>query len=223
MITNSSQHAVQLCNLLQNRFYTSRAWRTIRRHALSIYGPKCQCCNVGATKRKPLHVDHIKPRSLYPTLALSMMNLQILCESCNSSKSNTSETDYRSGVAKTCASMYVKGANVRTILKEQQGFIRDHDDEKRRRLEQSKLDKQHSITTKKQLNPSTTCDKLPKKLRMKQSADFRSMQTQFLETVRSLPTPHDVTVFVAECYGVLGQQMTDRLVSVCNIKHRMGR
>ncbi len=43
----------------------------------------------------PLHVDHIKPRSKYPDLALDINNLQILCESCNLGKGAWDETDFR--------------------------------------------------------------------------------------------------------------------------------
>jgi hypothetical protein len=33
-----------------------------------------------------LHVDHVKPRSKYPELALDLDNLQILCAACNTRK-----------------------------------------------------------------------------------------------------------------------------------------
>jgi 5-methylcytosine-specific restriction endonuclease McrA len=42
-----------------------------------------------------MHVDHIKPKSRYPHLALKFDNLQVLCETCNIEKSNIDETDYR--------------------------------------------------------------------------------------------------------------------------------
>jgi 5-methylcytosine-specific restriction endonuclease McrA len=41
-----------------------------------------------------LEVDHVKPRSKYPELALDLDNTQILCRACNSKK-GTAETDYR--------------------------------------------------------------------------------------------------------------------------------
>jgi 5-methylcytosine-specific restriction endonuclease McrA len=52
----------------------------------------------GRSKRKHgvvIHVDHIKPKSKYPELALEYNNLQLLCEDCNLGKSNKYETDYR--------------------------------------------------------------------------------------------------------------------------------
>ena len=42
-----------------------------------------------------IHVDHIKPRSKYPHLALVFENMQILCEDCNLGKSNVDATDWR--------------------------------------------------------------------------------------------------------------------------------
>ena len=75
-------------------FYTSRPWRALRYEALRVLGRKCQCC--GATG-KEMHVDHIKPRSLFPALELELSNLQILCADCNLGKSNKDQTDWRPG------------------------------------------------------------------------------------------------------------------------------
>lgn len=77
-------------------FFRTRAWRALRYRVLKKHGGKCQCC--GATARSsgaPLHVDHIKPRSKFPELALEEENLQALCNLCNMGKSNTDETDWR--------------------------------------------------------------------------------------------------------------------------------
>jgi len=76
-------------------FYDSREWLELRYKALATYGAKCQCC--GATRQSgvEIHVDHIKPRSLFPKLQLRLDNLQILCRPCNIGKSNTDETDWR--------------------------------------------------------------------------------------------------------------------------------
>jgi len=77
-------------------FYISPEWRTLRVRVLSKYDCKCMMCG-----RSPkdygivIHVDHIKPRSKYPDLALCFENLQLLCEDCNIGKSNKYETDYR--------------------------------------------------------------------------------------------------------------------------------
>jgi len=75
-------------------FYNSLNWKRLRYQALARSAGKCQCC--GATGDKsPLHVDHIKPRSKYPELALDISNLQVLCADCNIGKLNQDETDWR--------------------------------------------------------------------------------------------------------------------------------
>jgi 5-methylcytosine-specific restriction endonuclease McrA len=42
-----------------------------------------------------MHVDHIKPRSRFPHLELSLDNLQVLCAACNVGKGNRDEIDWR--------------------------------------------------------------------------------------------------------------------------------
>ena len=46
----------------------------------------------------PIHVDHIKPRSTHPELALDPNNLQVMCDDCNLGKSNTDQIDWRDSV-----------------------------------------------------------------------------------------------------------------------------
>ena len=72
-------------------FYRTREWREARYQALRTHGTSCQCC--GAQGK--VHVDHIKPRSLFPDLELNPSNLQVLCEDCNIGKSNKDSTDWR--------------------------------------------------------------------------------------------------------------------------------
>lgn len=74
-----------------SEFYKSPRWRALREKALKLHGRACQRC--GDTTK--LHVDHIKPRSKNHHLAFDLNNLQILCEDCNTRKSNLHETDYR--------------------------------------------------------------------------------------------------------------------------------
>lgn len=73
-------------------FYQSTEWRKLRYKAFEKYGTICldPHCNNQAT-----HVDHVKPRSLRPDLALDINNLQVLCEDCNRIKSNKSDVDFR--------------------------------------------------------------------------------------------------------------------------------
>jgi len=44
-----------------------------------------------------IHVDHIKPRSLFPKLELVFDNMQVLCKKCNLDKGNKNDIDYRFG------------------------------------------------------------------------------------------------------------------------------
>ena len=72
-------------------FYDSEPWRLIRLQVFKKYAKVCMKCG----SKKKLHIDHIKPRSLYPELELTFDNLQILCETCNMEKSNKNCIDYR--------------------------------------------------------------------------------------------------------------------------------
>lgn len=76
-------------------FFTSKAWRGLRYKALVKFGARCQCCGISGADGAVMHVDHIKPRSKYPDLALELSNLQVLCADCNIGKSNRDQTDWR--------------------------------------------------------------------------------------------------------------------------------
>lgn len=76
----------------RKNFYQSQEWRELRYRALTIHGARCQACR---SKNGPMHVDHIKPRSKFPKLALDIHNVQVLCEDCNMGKSNKSCEDWR--------------------------------------------------------------------------------------------------------------------------------
>lgn len=80
-------------------FYRSREWKAIRYQALAAAVGRCACCGATASAGAVLHVDHIKPRSKFPELALDLSNLQVLCAACNQGKSNIDETDWRSSAA----------------------------------------------------------------------------------------------------------------------------
>jgi len=73
-------------------FYDSREWQELKYATLRKYGRKCMACGVSSEE---IHVDHIKPRSKYPHLALEIDNLQVLCRICNMGKSNKYEDDWR--------------------------------------------------------------------------------------------------------------------------------
>lgn len=91
-----SQQAKKIRALKQGRtengFYEKTEWRDLRYRVLRHWGRTCMLC--GAT-RCELHVDHIKPRSKFPDIALEFDNLQVLCRPCNMGKSNKDETDWR--------------------------------------------------------------------------------------------------------------------------------
>lgn len=76
-------------------FYYSEVWRALRFKVLKKSSGCCCLCGNGPEPGKPLHVDHIKPRSLYPHLELEENNLQVLCYDCNLGKGNTDDTDWR--------------------------------------------------------------------------------------------------------------------------------
>ena len=89
-----SQYHIKIQKTVEesNNFYDSREWLDIRYRVLVKYGRECMCC--GKTKGV-MNVDHIKPRSLYPELALEFDNLQVLCPDCNTGKSNKYFDDLR--------------------------------------------------------------------------------------------------------------------------------
>lgn len=69
-------------------FYRSSSWRKLRFSVIAERESKCCACGATPKDGISLHVDHIKPRSKYPELALDPNNLQILCEDCNLGKSD---------------------------------------------------------------------------------------------------------------------------------------
>ena len=75
-----------------DEFYRSRKWRELRYEILRERGAVCELCG---SIEAPLHVDHIRPRSKYPQLALDRKNLQVLCEACNLGKGVRYEDDFR--------------------------------------------------------------------------------------------------------------------------------
>ena len=76
-------------------FLQTYEWRKVRMEALKKYGAKCQCCGTTPAHGAIMNVDHIKPRKLFPSLALDINNLQILCHDCNHGKGNWDMTDWR--------------------------------------------------------------------------------------------------------------------------------
>lgn len=67
-------------------FYRTQEWRNLRFEVLAESNRRCLLCGSSPESGIKLHVDHIKPRSLFPELALEKSNLQVLCEDCNLGK-----------------------------------------------------------------------------------------------------------------------------------------
>lgn len=82
-------------SVASNAFLASYEWRKVRMQALKKYGPRCMCCGATPANGAIMNVDHIKPRKLFPELALDVNNLQILCHDCNHGKGNWDQTDWR--------------------------------------------------------------------------------------------------------------------------------
>ena len=70
-------------------------WRRVRYFALKESDGACCLCGRTVKDGIKLHVDHIKPKSIYPELTYEPSNLQVLCCDCNIGKSNLDETDWR--------------------------------------------------------------------------------------------------------------------------------
>jgi len=81
--------------ICSNDFLNCFQWRKVRIEAIKKYGASCQCCGASVKDGIKINVDHIKPRKEFPNLALSISNLQILCNECNYGKGNWDKTDWR--------------------------------------------------------------------------------------------------------------------------------
>jgi len=70
------------------RFYQSAEWRLLRTKIIKSHQNVCRICRKKLTEKGDVTIDHVLPRSKFPESALDIANLQVLCRSCNSSKSN---------------------------------------------------------------------------------------------------------------------------------------
>ena len=89
------QTKVRGIHTASDAFLMTYEWRKVRMEALKKYGARCQCCGATPAHGAVMNVDHIKPRKLYPHLALDLNNLQVLCHDCNHGKGNWDMTDWR--------------------------------------------------------------------------------------------------------------------------------
>ncbi len=98
---------IELCDNRLEEYYESKggkrkAWYVlkngryvpsiIRQEVLNRAKGRCQMCGI-SIKEKPLHVDHVKPRSKGGESRIE--NYGALCFTCNSEKSNRYNIDYR--------------------------------------------------------------------------------------------------------------------------------
>lgn len=82
---------------LAKHFLTSDSWQELRFRFLKVTPQVCVLCGAKGPLmggNAELHVDHIKPRSIYPELSLEFSNLQMLCKPCNFGKGNLDDTDF---------------------------------------------------------------------------------------------------------------------------------
>lgn len=95
--TNKYLKGVRRLGKIKEGFYTGRSWQELRYDTIKKYDRKCMVCFRTGIE---LHVDHIKPISKFPELALEPTNLQVLCRDCNLGKGNRDSIDWRSGDVK---------------------------------------------------------------------------------------------------------------------------
>ena len=93
--TKLAPQTVAGIDVTTTEFLSTYEWRKTRMVALKKYGARCQCCGATPATGTVIHVDHIKPRKLFPHLALDVDNLQVLCHECNHGKGNWDQTDWR--------------------------------------------------------------------------------------------------------------------------------
>ncbi len=74
-------------------FYSSKQWRKVRALVRKRDRQRCTNCGRDVRKRGTGLVDHIKPRSTHPDLALFPPNLRTLCWPCH----NARHADLRMG------------------------------------------------------------------------------------------------------------------------------
>lgn len=76
----------ELCAGPGEAFYKSTIWLKFRFDILKNRKRMCVLCGRGPGDGFQIELDHIKPRYLFPELALKEKNIQILCRECNRGK-----------------------------------------------------------------------------------------------------------------------------------------
>ena len=95
LVLAKKPHHIPAMDMVSDAFLSTYEWRRVRMEALKKYGARCMCCGASPAEGAVMNVDHVKPRRLFPQLALDVDNLQILCSPCNHGKGNWDMTDWR--------------------------------------------------------------------------------------------------------------------------------
>ena len=69
--------------MVNNNFYKSKTWETVRGSVLRRDGYICQRCKRYGRMRGAAHVHHINPLEYYPEYATARWNLISLCLQCH--------------------------------------------------------------------------------------------------------------------------------------------
>lgn len=67
-------------------FYDRPEWHRLRGIVLKREGIVCKHCNRVPQNPSEVHIDHTKPKYIFPELALTISNLRPLCKDCNLGK-----------------------------------------------------------------------------------------------------------------------------------------
>lgn len=65
------------------KFYKSREWKALRLEALKRDNYECQACKRKGKYKKAQCVHHLKEVKIVPLLALTLSNLESLCNACH--------------------------------------------------------------------------------------------------------------------------------------------
>jgi 5-methylcytosine-specific restriction endonuclease McrA len=67
-------------------FYERPEWKRTRQRVISNHCVTCSHCNRVPDNPSEVHIDHIRPRYVFPEMAFTLGNLQPLCADCNLGK-----------------------------------------------------------------------------------------------------------------------------------------
>ena len=91
-------------------FYQRPEWKRLRAKVIENQGMTCRHCHRTPDAPSDVHVDHIRPRYIYPELSFTLGNLQPLCADCNMGKG---ATDYENTVTKSLVDQHADRVRAR--------------------------------------------------------------------------------------------------------------